>query len=301
MPAEAGTHPHRLHHPVKSDLNNVTVCAADCATPALAARALRISTALCGFGDAILFSDTPVPSSVFRHVAIAPLRSRDDYSRFVLRDLAQHIHTSHVLVIQWDGYVVEPRAWRPEFLQYDWIGARWPFYRDGMAVGNGGFSLRSRRLLEITASPAFALVPGANEDELVCRTSRPALVRDFGIRFAPDEVADRFAYEHAAPGAPTFGFHALFNMWRHVEDAEMTALATCLTDHMVRSTAFAQLLASYLQVRRFGPLVALYGRWREVCSVDEMRSQIRSAGGSAEFTESFLGSCAAAAASLAPA
>ncbi len=66
----------------------------------------------------------------------------------MLRDLASHVETSHALCIQWDGYVLRGQAWDPAFLTYDYIGAPWPHFSDGHNVGNGGFSLRSRRLLE---------------------------------------------------------------------------------------------------------------------------------------------------------
>jgi len=63
---------------------------------------------------------------------------------------SRRIDTQFTLVTQWDGYVINAEAWTEEFLDYDYIGARWigdvvkaagspPEYN----VGNGGFSLRS--------------------------------------------------------------------------------------------------------------------------------------------------------------
>ena len=177
----------------KLDLRNVTVCAADSVTVALAARALRHSMALCDFGDAIFFTDAPIAGD-FRTVKIDRLASRADYSRFVFKDLANFIATPFALVLQWDGYVLDPSAWRPSFLQFDYIGAKWPWHHDAMSVGNGGFSLRSRKLLESTAADRYPLLQDVPEDELICRHYRQALMADAGIRFAPVEVADAFAY-----------------------------------------------------------------------------------------------------------
>jgi uncharacterized protein DUF5672 len=196
---------------MKLDLRDVTICAADCATPSLASRALCLSTALCDFGDAILFSDNPPPSDRFRSARIERLNSRDDYSRFILKDLARFIATPFVLIVQWDGYVVEACAWNPRFREYDLIGAKWPWYGDGMSVGNGGFSLRSKRLLEAMSGDRCPFVPSVNEDEQICRLYRPRLVSEFGIRFAPESIADAFSYERTSPDAPTFGFHGLFS------------------------------------------------------------------------------------------
>jgi hypothetical protein len=256
----------------KLDLSDVTICAADSVTTALAARALIKSTELCSFGDAILFSDVTAESTAFRTIRIEPLRSRADYSRFVLRDLAPFVHTPYVLIAQWDGYVLEPRAWRAEFLQYDWIGAKWPWHTDGMTVGNGGFSLRSRRLLEMTRSASFNFLPDINEDEQVCRVNRLDLVR-VGIRFAPEEIADSFSYERSVPTMPTFGFHGLFNMWCHVDDGEMTELSSQLGPHVVRSMEFMELLLKYFQLRKFKPALSLYSQWKRQCTSAEIRAQ----------------------------
>jgi hypothetical protein len=200
-------------------LSDVTLCAADCAHPVLAARALIRSMDECDFGDAILFSNATVPGP-FRTVHIAALRSRSDYSEFVLRRLAPHISTAFVLIVQWDGYVLASPAWRSEFQNYDYLGAAWPWYTDGMNVGNGGFSLRSHRLLALTANLDFQSVEKHSEDELICRIHRRELEQHHGIRIAPAALAALFAYERGAPDSQTFGFHGLFNMWRHVEDAD---------------------------------------------------------------------------------
>jgi hypothetical protein len=217
--------------------------------------------ALCAFGDAVLFTDGAITGR-FRTHTIPRLGSRADYSRFVLKELHAFVATPFVLVVQWDGHVLEPKAWRPEFLAYDYIGARWPWHKDGLAVGNGGFSLRSRRLLQATADPRIRINPEFPEDDLICRVYRRFLETEHGLRFAPDAVADRFAYERGLPDAPTFGFHGLFNVWRHLDDAEMIALTDRLPAHVVGSREYLELLAQYFALRKFGPLAALYGRLR---------------------------------------
>ena len=57
-----------------------------------------------------------------------------------------------MLIIQHDGFILNHKAWDNEFLNYDYIGA--PVYWMGnklIEVGNGGFSLRSKKLLKIIA------------------------------------------------------------------------------------------------------------------------------------------------------
>lgn len=259
---------------MKPSLQEVTVCAADCLAPQLAARALRESAAACDFGDAILFTDEPVADGAFRTVSIDKLASMDDYSRFMLRSLAAHVSTAHVLVIQWDGYVVDPDAWTPEFLQFDYIGAPWHWYKDGRTVGNGGFSLRSLRLLETMASDRFPLEPGMPEDHVVCRTHRAAL-EALGLRFAPEALANRFSYERALPAQPTFGFHGVFNLWRHVEDREMASLAARLPDKVARSFETVELLVQYVALRKFKAFGAVYARIRAARPMAEVQADAR--------------------------
>ena len=165
------------------------------------------------FAEVLLLSDRPPPVEEPRILwrRIEAIRSRDDYSRFMLRGLVEHIRTPHALCVQWDGYVLDGSAWDRAFLDYDYIGAPWPHFHDGHSVGNGGFSLRSRRLLE--ASRALPLDPPLLEDVIICRRCRPQLEAQ-GIRFAPEAIARRFSYERMPPGGDEFGFHGSFNLVR---------------------------------------------------------------------------------------
>lgn len=140
---------------------------------------------------------------------IAAIRGIEGYNRFMLMELAQHVQTSHALVMQWDGFVSDPARWSAEFLDWDYIGAPW--YHGGSAgsVGNGGFSLRSRKLLQALREIDH---PDSREPEdmAICVTLRPKLEAMYGIRFAPLEVAQRFACEYGV-FRNTFGFHGMHN------------------------------------------------------------------------------------------
>jgi hypothetical protein len=209
-------------------LNGVTVVAADCVRPDLAARALERCLEQCSFDGAVLFSDVVVPGT-FRSEIIAPLRSLADYSAFCLREMPARVTTRFVLIVQWDGYVVDGDRWGRDFMRYDYIGALTPAVplSGGWIVGNGGFSLRSRRLLALL--PALPLVPGVPEDYLICQTFRRQLERDSGIRFAPPEVAERFSFGQRRSAFPTFGFHGIENLHRVESDVEVLRLFDRLT------------------------------------------------------------------------
>jgi hypothetical protein len=122
-------------------------------------------------------------------------------------------------VVQWDGFITDPTRWDPRFLEYDYIGAPWP--DQDPAVGNGGFSLRSRRLVDALAAMDTPEVHP--EDHRICQLYRPQLEADFGIRFAPVELAARFSWETGEPPGPSFGFHAFFNFHRVLDEGELLA------------------------------------------------------------------------------
>lgn len=254
----------------RARLADVTICAIDCLYPELAGRALVKSASLGDFREAILFSDVVVDGP-FRTELIVPIDSRAGYSRFVLKELAARVSTAFVLIVQWDGWGVDADAWRTEFLHYDYIGAVWPWHTDGMNVGNGGFSLRSARLLTITADAGFQLIDGHNEDDLICRIHRSSLETKHGIKFAPAPLAERFSYERQIPDLPTFGFHGLFNMWRHVEDAEMVDIIHLLEQRMLRTREAMELLLQYFRMRKFQPATALFSQLRRSMTEDEVR------------------------------
>lgn len=122
-----------------------------------------------------------------------PISSKEAYSEYCIKELYKHVNTSHMLVFQHDGYVHNWKAWDNSWLQYDYIGSPW-WYNDGYNVGNGGFSLRSKRLMEILATDPNIkdLHP---EDHVICRIYRGYLESKYDIKFAPLEVAENFAYE----------------------------------------------------------------------------------------------------------
>jgi hypothetical protein len=144
-----------------------------------------------------------------RIIADEPIHTMEQYSRWVVKELYKHVETSHLLMFQWDGYVKNWKAWNHSWLDYDYIGATW-WHTDGMNVGNGGFSLRTRRLMEIVATDP-AITKYHPEDVTICRRYRPYLERQHGIRFAPEEVAKRFSIEGYRQASRThtteFGFH----------------------------------------------------------------------------------------------
>lgn len=224
------------------ELPSVTLVCADTLNHELAARALARCCERVRFGRALFLTDR-APSAAVPGVEvrrIAPLDSRDAYSELMVKGLAAHVETAHALVVQWDGYVVNPGAWSDEFLAFDYIGAPWFWAPEGARVGNGGFSLRSRRLLEALADPA--IVVEGNEDVTICTTHRSLLETRHAIRFAPEDLAARFSFEASYPIGRPFGFHGLFNFARVETDATIASLAPAFPDAIARSPQMHSLM-----------------------------------------------------------
>lgn len=169
----------------------------------------------------------PLPAIQIEKPTNSALGSVDEYSHFMLYDLWAHIETKWALVIQWDGYVLNPKVWHSGFFDFDYIGAPWPVI-DGLfiqpdgsrsRVGNGGFSFRSRKLMEVPNSHAvvwdtsvgdfYRHTGRLSEDGSICVHNR-AVYEAAGCNFAPLETALAFSVEEPVPefnGGPTFGFH----------------------------------------------------------------------------------------------
>ncbi len=196
-------------------LPQVTLCAASSVNVAATVRALEFSLAQVEFGACLLFTDAsiaPVRPEI-TVVPIAPITSAAAYSDFLLSRMVDHVETSHCLITQWDGHVLDAGRWRSDFLDYDYIGASWPQFTDGHDVGNGGFSLRSRRLMETCRHPDF----GAShpEDIAIGRRNRDWL-DSRGIRFPHRTLADRFSAERAGDPGASFGYHGVWHMIRAI-------------------------------------------------------------------------------------
>lgn len=204
-----------IHSPVApSDrlaLPQVTLCAAASVNVKATMRALQTCLEQVAFAGCQLFTDVPVePEHPGIHVIpIDRLTSTSAYSHFLLTKMVDYIETTHCLVAQWDGHVLDAKHWRSEFLDYDYIGATWPQFDDGHNVGNGGFSLRSRRLMEVCRHPEFNI--SHPEDVAIARSNRDWL-EGRGMRFASAALADLFAAERTGDLKTSFGYHGVFNM-----------------------------------------------------------------------------------------
>ena len=186
------------------------------------------------------FSDKPIPSPTICPVMWHQVPTFEKHNWMTLYNVHALVNcpivvqTDYNLIVQSDGFAINPDAWTDEFLDYDYIGAVWPWYRTKYRVGNGGFSLRSKKLYEALREIKYDRVmkysdfkghasyeedainiPDLDdkiipEDALICRYLRDALETSFDIKFCPEDLASRFSIEdstHSTWIGKSFGFH----------------------------------------------------------------------------------------------
>lgn len=182
----------------KLQLPDVTLFAIDAHNPAGLRRAADICQEGIEFGAVKIITERMFPGNTHQE-------GRANYSKFMIKELTKHFDTSHVLTIHADGYILRPEAWNMEWLRYSYVGATWG-YKDNMNVGNGGFSLRSKRLCDILAQDdeINQFMP---EDHHICRTYRPYLESKYDIYYAPEQIANLFSIE--AYGSHVFDHHGI--------------------------------------------------------------------------------------------
>jgi hypothetical protein len=135
-----------------------------------------------------------------------------EYSRLCIKELDTFYSSDFCLVFQDDGFILNPELWNDNFYNYDYIGAPWPLYigwpKEGMQVGNGGFSLRSRKFTSVSSE----LHESYNNEDTYILINNKGVLEDNNIKIAPLDVARIFAVENYLDENHTinkcFGFHA---------------------------------------------------------------------------------------------
>jgi len=210
---------------MKKKLENVTLLGIDCIDINKLIQAAEIC--LKNFDFAAVKLLTSLDSENANVIKIDEIKSVEEYSKFIIEKLDEYVDTSHVLLIQYDGFILNPDAWSDNFLEYDYIGApllvrqmhinKLGWSRNLLGeylVGNGGFSLRSKKLLSLTANLAKQnFFDKYHPEDMVLSLYNREYLESQGINFAPLPIAKQFSYEavdmenYSWDGQ--FGFHGL--------------------------------------------------------------------------------------------
>jgi hypothetical protein len=231
-----------------------------------------------------------------RHRVVAPMNYHE-YSWFVMFALWRFIETDYALIVQDDGWILDIANWRDEFLDYDYVGApihlarvdtpqdstwmrsfSWYPHLDQadsivMPVLNGGFSLRSKRMLralidhpevrvEVPPPNVHETEPikmgwfndAINEDVQLTAVLRPQLER-LGIRYAPLDVCARFAVEDAGPIHDSAGATRKFGQhgwWRRLISVDPPVMRYQVARRIIDKNNFESAFRTALMARGFG-------------------------------------------------
>jgi len=188
--------------------NRLTTVIIDTENYNLGLNALNNSVRSFPTKEVIVFSDQPKKWNGYDCKVINKMTSIEDYNNIVLNDIIECINTEIVLIIQYDGFVVNPEKFTSEFLNFDYIGAPWEIF-NYRKVGNGGFSLRSKRLLSAAKEYAFSRPYGQAEDYFICKEIAELLEGRYEIKFAPHAIAQKFSTEEINVTTIPFGFHGI--------------------------------------------------------------------------------------------
>lgn len=197
------------------NLPNVQLLIVDCVDYDRAKLSFDHCSSYVNFGDAAILTSLDVDSPEV--IKIPHIDSITKYSDFMIYELHKYITKDHVMIAQWDGFIRDPLLWDDDYLKYDYIGAPWPtnVLFSGVPkkfnVGNGGFSLRSKRLMEFMATDDN-LTYHYLEDVMICQLNR-AYLSMFGFKFAPHELAYKFSWE-CGQDHPSFGVHQRLKLVR---------------------------------------------------------------------------------------
>ena len=205
----------------KLELPNVTIISVAGVKAEEALRAIKYSCKNINFAKAILITPAEIKDNFVEIIKCESL-NYEQYNHFIVYRLHEYIDTDYALIIQDDGFVVNTDKWDDSFLNYDYIGAPWPLPQDDFSfrdsngklqrVGNGGFTLRSKKLLRLASELGLewkSYFGFYNEDGFYCCHNRH-IYEHHGCKFADIYTAARFSQETPIPETQEiipFGFH----------------------------------------------------------------------------------------------
>ena len=207
------------------NLSDITLVCVATTNVKASLKAMKFSMKSVNFCESIFFTNSEIycPEGI-KKIKIQKFSSVDDWSYFIIFDLHKYIKSKYIILIHYDGYIVNPESWREEFLNYDYIGAPWPImddqitYKDqegnSVRVGNS-VSLRSKKILKLPTELKLDWSPFHgfyNEDGFLCCKHKQLLEKK-GIKFADIDIAKYFSHEYMVPEVKDikpFMFHKYF-------------------------------------------------------------------------------------------
>lgn len=220
------------------DLPSVTLLCVETQMHEMARITIADMMTKVNFAEVVIHSDKPelIPIPGARYVKVPNWPEKIQCGRYCYNESPQSVNTPHMIFTEWDGGIRDVTQWTDEFLNYDYIGAPWPgraagqWDPKGLSVGNGGFTLWSKKLMDCVRKNSSW---GVGTDVHISCEHRPALETQCGAKWAPEEVGYHFSFEHgidARREKPSFGYHDIFNWPLALDRPELERRARMLLD-----------------------------------------------------------------------
>lgn len=211
------------------DLPNVTLLFVETRAHGITERVIADCISKVNFGEILLYTDKPDlirfdPNRRARTILVPDFPDKKEAGRFYYSEAMAKVETDFALMMEWDAGIYDPSKWRSEFFNYDYIGAPWiTRYQGDLDVGNGGFTLMSKRLGHFLCENTTRFP--VCTDVGICKDQRLALEEAGGFKWAEHELASRFSWELGPRNPANFGFHGAFNWPDMLERKEIVERA----------------------------------------------------------------------------
>jgi hypothetical protein len=197
------------------NLKNTTLLFVETRAHEITKRVIADCLSKADFGEVLIFTDKmdefAVPElSGARLVSVPDFPNKKLAGQFYYAQAMEKVETDFALMLEWDAGIFKPEHWKPEFFNYDYIGAPWitsPHEHNRMDVGNGGFTLMSRKLGQY-AIENFQQFPVYTDWDF-CRMQRRHY-EAAGFKWPMRDLASFFAWELGPRNPEHFGFHGAF-------------------------------------------------------------------------------------------
>jgi len=246
---------------------NLTIVVVDTAYHELTKLAIEQTLSVVSPKEILVFSDKNIyPGS--RWINIDPI-NQIEYSRFVLKEIGNHIETDHFMCIQYDGMPINNLFWDDSYLNYDYIGAPWSWGPLNRRVGNGGFSIRSKKLALECQNSAIIFNPNNDnnymEDLHIC-VMYAEYLESKGIKFAPINLASKFSAENPGGKFDTYGFHGTLCLPYYLNDEHMEKYIINMNRHQFGSDIHRRIIFGLCMAERWDHMELMMDRGIEFFS-----------------------------------
>lgn len=210
---------------VKLDLSNILLCCIDDVDAARAIKVLNHCNSLCKFSESICLTSKDVETkSNIKIIKTAPIGSVEDYDNFIALNLLDHLKDysfSHIIIVQHDGFILNPNGWSTKFLSFDFLGSPSddiggpPLTEGRVRFMNSGFCLLSKHFLNslkilidsrklTNFFPLDGMISGIITSNGVNIRSE---LENLNVVYGTGEIASQFSIEYGKYKG-SFGYHS---------------------------------------------------------------------------------------------